>query len=153
MGVQSREKKGEGKRSVCPDPGDWCLKILHSSHEIVALLDDLLEEMQAAGYSNKEMFGVRLALEEALVNAIKHGHHHDPSKSVSFRYQLTAGSLLVEIQDEGPGFCPEDVPDPLAPENWERSSGRGLLLMRTYMTWVRYNDKGTCVTLCKQRAG
>ena len=55
-------------------------------------------------------------------------------------------------EDEGPGFDPHQVPDPLAPENLEKSSGRGLLLMRTYMTWIRYNECGNQVTLCKQRS-
>lgn len=153
MSVQYREKKRENSSVILLDTSRWSCRILHSSHEIVALLDGLVEQMHAAGYSSKEMFGVRLALEEGLVNAIKHGHRHDPSKSVHFRYQLTPASLLVEIQDEGPGFRPQEVPDPLAPENWERPSGRGLLLMRSYMTWVRYNEQGTCVTLCKQHAG
>ncbi|MGH7171747.1 MAG: ATP-binding protein, partial [Gemmataceae bacterium] len=90
------------------------------------------------------------ALEEALVNAIKHGHKFDPSKEVQLRYYLTAECLLAEIEDQGCGFKPEDVPNPFAPENLERPSGRGLLLMQNYMTWVRYNDAGNCVTMCRQ---
>jgi serine/threonine-protein kinase RsbW len=149
----SARRETTGKRPASPEAGGWRREVLHSSQEILPLLDGLLAEMQAAGYSDKEMFGVRLALEEALVNAIKHGHRHDSSKSVTFRYQLTPAQLVVEIQDEGPGFRPEDVPDPLAPESWERPSGRGILLMRSYMTWVCFNEQGTCVTLCKRRAG
>ena len=63
-----------------------------------------------------------------------------------------AQEMLAEVRDQGPGFDPSRVPDPLAVENLEREGGRGLHLMRAYMSWVRYNDTGNCVTLCKRRA-
>ncbi|HTU93531.1 MAG TPA: ATP-binding protein [Gemmataceae bacterium] len=147
------------RKDVCPRQADhcggqnivWRTRTLHTSAEIVPAIDDLLRLLESAGYSDKEMFAIRLALEEALVNAIKHGHKGDTSKEVRLRYHLTAECLLAEIEDQGPGFKPEDVPDPCAPENLERSSGRGLLLMQTYMTWVRFTDAGNCVTMCRQR--
>jgi serine/threonine-protein kinase RsbW len=107
--------------------------------------------MLAKGYADKEIFGVRLALEEAIVNAVKHGNRNDPARSVHLRYRLTSQRVLLEIEDEGNGFDPHQVPDPLAPENLERSGGRGLLLMRTYMNSVRYNRRGNRVTMCKRR--
>jgi serine/threonine-protein kinase RsbW len=119
--------------------------------DIEPLLAALVEEMTAAGYTDKEQFAVRLALDEALVNGIKHGNREDPAKWVSFRYRVTPETVLAEVEDQGPGFDPDHVPDPLAPENLERASGRGLLLMRAYMTWVRHNECGNCVTLCKYR--
>jgi serine/threonine-protein kinase RsbW len=131
----------------------WEHVAIHRSAEVGALLEDVAERLRAAGYSHKEEFGVRLALEEAIVNAIKHGHGGDPTKQVNVRYRVEADRVTVEVEDEGPGFRPEAVPDPLAPENRERDCGRGLLLMRHYMTTVRYNDRGTCVTLCKCRTG
>ena len=129
----------------------WRTRTLHTSQEIIPAIDDILHALEAAGYGEKEMFSIRLALEEALVNAIKHGHHGDPSKEVQLRYHFTAECLLAEIEDQGSGFKMEEVPDPCAPENLERASGRGLLLMKTYMTWVRFNDAGNCVTMCRQR--
>jgi serine/threonine-protein kinase RsbW len=131
----------------------WERVTVRRSAEVVAVLEDVADKLRAAGYSRKEEFGVRLALEEAIVNAIKHGHRGDPSKQVSVRYRVEADRVTVEVEDEGPGFRPEAVPDPLAPENCERDCGRGLLLMRSYMTSVRFNDRGTCVTLCKCRTG
>jgi serine/threonine-protein kinase RsbW len=116
-------------------------------------LDALVAQLQGLGYSDRELFGVRLALEEAMVNALKHGHQGDASKEAVLRYRLTAVSLLAEVEDQGPGFDPEAVPDPLAPENLERPSGRGLLLMRRYMSWVRHNSRGNRVTLCRYRGG
>jgi serine/threonine-protein kinase RsbW len=145
-------------REVCPYQGEdhacpesWRLRTLHSRPEIVPFIEELVQEMERAGFSRKESFAVRLALEEALVNAIKHGHREDTSKEVRVRHHVTETCVLVEVEDQGPGFRPEEVPDPLALENLERSSGRGLLLMRNYMTWVRHNAAGTCVTLCKRR--
>jgi len=148
------------RKDVCPRQSvhcrghniAWRTRTLHTSQEIVPAIDDILRILESAGYGEKELFAIRLALEEALVNAIKHGHQGDPSKEVQLRYHLTAECLLAEIEDQGPGFNPEEVPDPFAPENLERSSGRGLLLMQNYMTWVRFNEAGNCVTMCRQRA-
>jgi serine/threonine-protein kinase RsbW len=134
-----------------PSPESWRRLTLHAPREIAAALDPILADLEIVGFSPKEAFSVRMALEEALVNAIKHGHAGDPAKRVRLRYQLTEVRFLAEIEDEGPGFDPHQSPDPLAPENRERNSGRGLFLIRFYMTWVRYNAAGTCVTLCKQR--
>ena len=59
---------------------------------------------------------------------------------------------MIEVEDEGRGFDPSHVPDPTLPENLERPNGRGLLLMRRSMTWVRYTGRGNRVTLCKRRS-
>lgn len=119
--------------------------------EMAGLINRLLDELQPLGYSEKERFGIRLALEEALVNAVKHGNGQDPTKTVRVRYQCTPQQFLIEICDEGRGFDPEAVPDPLNPDNLERPGGRGVFLMRHYMSWVQYNELGNCVTLCKIR--
>jgi serine/threonine-protein kinase RsbW len=108
--------------------------------------------LTAAGFTERDVFGVRLALEEAIVNALRHGHRGDPTKSVRVRCLVSPDRILAEVEDQGPGFDPEQVPDPLAPENLERPSGRGLFLMRTYMTWIRFNARGNHVTMCKCRS-
>lgn len=105
--------------------------------------------MASLGFSEKDIFGMRLAFEEALVNSVKHGHRYDPTKKVEIRYRVCHEHALVQVEDQGPGFDPAGIPDPTASENWERPCGRGLLLMRFYMTWIRYNERGNCVTLCK----
>lgn len=122
---------------------------LSSTYEVGPLLDEVAVAMSEMGYSTKDAFGVRLALEEALVNAIKHGHGYDPTKIAEFRYSVSPEQVLLEIEDQGNGFDPENVPDPTAPENLERSCGRGLHLMRCYVSWIRYNGRGNHVTLCK----
>src|SRR5947208_16652329 len=95
----------------------------------------------SALFSEREIFGIKLAVEEALVNAIKHGNQMDQGKRVHVTYHLRADRFEVQIIDEGAGFDPDDVPDPTAPENLERPCGRGLLLMRSYMTEVVYHDR------------
>src|SRR5262249_20754547 len=111
-----------------------------------------LGPMEAAGYSSKDVFGMRLVLEEAVVNGLKHGNQFDPVKRVRVRCQVNAERAVVEVEDEGPGFDPSEVPDPLDPETLERPCGRGLLLMRSYTTWMRFNERGNCVTVCKERS-
>ena len=129
----------------------WQLIAIHTLDEMQVLLDRLLTEIRILGLTDKEIFGARLALEEALVNAIKHGNRMDPTKTVHVRYQMSIEQFLIEIRDEGKGFDPEGIPDPLNPENLERPGGRGVFLMRHYMSWVQYNETGNCVTLCKVR--
>ena len=125
---------------------------VRSTAEASPVLDRVAATMAAADYSEKDCFGMRLALEEAVANAVKHGHRGDATKQVRVRYHVSTDCVLAEVQDQGPGFNPADVPDPLAPENLERGCGRGLLLMKSLVTWCRHNRKGNCVTLCKDRS-
>ena len=130
----------------------WQQASLSYLGDVVPTVEAVVAAMAAAGYADKDRFAMRLALEEALVNGLKHGNQGDPARRVSVRYRVGPEQALVEAEDQGPGFNPDDVPDPLAPENLERPGGRGLLLMRAYLTWVRYNDRGNAVTLCKSRS-
>ena len=121
--------------------------------EMSAVINQILDAMARAGFSERDQFGARLSLEEAIVNGIKHGNRDDPRKSVRVDYSVSGEHFTVSVEDEGPGFDPIGVPDPLAPENLERPGGRGVFLMRHYMTSVEYNERGNCVTLCKTRGG
>jgi serine/threonine-protein kinase RsbW len=114
--------------------------------------DEIEQHLRRHQYSDRDIFSIKLALEEALVNAIKHGNQLDKRKKVHIDYLVTAERFDVQIRDEGPGFDPGDVPDPTAVENLERPSGRGLMLMRHYMSEVHYNERGDTVIMCKLRA-
>ncbi len=115
-------------------------------------IQDLIEEaLQASAYSEHDIFSIKLALEEALVNAIKHGNQMDPDKRVFVTYRVTRQRFEVRITDEGQGFNPADVPDPTDPDNIERACGRGLLLMRGFMTEVEYHGRGNVVSMAKTR--
>jgi serine/threonine-protein kinase RsbW len=123
---------------------------LRRGDEVNPLLDQVEAAMTELGYSPRDVIGLRLALEEAIVNGLGHGNGGDPSKQVVVRYLVGPEEVLGEVEDEGPGFDPERVPDPTAPKNLYKPSGRGLLLMRHFTTWVRYHGRGNRVTLCKR---
>ncbi|HEV3258153.1 MAG TPA: ATP-binding protein [Gemmataceae bacterium] len=135
-----------------PQPSDWREEKLHSLADMGPTIEAVTSAMTAHGYPDRDLFAIRLGLEEAIVNAVKHGNECDACKQVRFRHRVEADHVLMEVEDEGRGFDPYAVPDPRDAENLERSCGRGLFLMRAYMTWIRYNASGNCVTLCKRRS-
>ena len=114
--------------------------------------DDVEAALHAAGYGDQDVFYIKLAMEEALVNAIKHGNQLDPAKTVFVSYTVGPDRFDCKIADEGPGFDPGEVPDPTLPENLDRPCGRGLFLIRRFMTAVTYHGKGNVVTMSKVRA-
>ena len=116
-----------------------------------AVQERIVKSLQSLQYHDRDVFGVRLALEEALVNAIKHGNRMDPAKTVRICCQLTTEKIRLEIEDQGPGFSLEEVPDPTADENLERPCGRGIMLMRAFMSLIEYNPRGNRVILEKAR--
>ncbi len=83
---------------------------------------------------------ILMALREALANAIKHGNAQDLDKRVHLEMDVTDHTLTIRIQDEGTGFDPEAVVDPLAPENRFKTSGRGIFYMKTFMDEVRFRQ-------------
>ena len=106
-------------------------------------------QLKQSDYDDKEIFGIRLAFEEAVVNAIKHGNQMDRRKSVQVCYRILADRFEATITDEGPGYNPTDLPDPRAEENIERPSGRGLFLIKHYMTEVVIPPPGNRVAMYK----
>jgi serine/threonine-protein kinase RsbW len=145
--------------TACPRPcaGNDCdtspcrqASLSHTS-EVVPLLEQVEAEMVGRGYSERFCRELRLVLEEALVNGLRHGNRNDPDHRVVLRYRVGVEEVLAEVEDEGEGFDPAAVPDPTDPENLCKPGGRGLLLMRHYTTWLRYHGCGNRVTFCKRR--
>jgi serine/threonine-protein kinase RsbW len=122
-----------------------------SLNEALRVQQELVDAAQARGYSDHAIFAIRLALDEALSNAVRHGNRNDPSKTVTVEYTINEDELRVTIEDEGPGFDPDCLPDPTLDENLERPCGRGVMLIRAYMTEVVFNAKGNRVTMVKQK--
>lgn len=116
-----------------------------------AVQERIVRRLEDLEYPARDVFGVRLALEEALVNAIKHGNRMDPAKVVRIDCRIESEIVRVVIEDQGPGFRPDAVPDPTAEENLERPCGRGIMLMRAFMSLIEYNATGNRVTLEKRR--
>jgi len=125
--------------------------VLSTAGEVQSVVELAVAPMVAHGFSERDIFGMRLALEEAIVNSLKHGNKNDPDKRVVVRTEYNCQEITIEVRDEGKGFDPGSVPDPTAKENLDKASGRGLLLMRFYTTWMRYNRIGNVVTLCKRK--
>ena len=85
----------------------------------------LMSAIERCGYSKEDTFAIKLAFEEAITNAVKHGNRNDRSKRVHISYFVDERRVVIGIADEGPGFQPDCVPDPTADENLERPCGRG----------------------------
>ena len=125
----------------------WIPNNTETAREVQERIIGLMEQN---AWPMRECFGVRLALEEAMVNAIKHGNRMEPDKKVFIACELTADEITVVIEDQGEGFKPEDVPDPTEDENLENPGGRGIMLIRSFMTGVAYNDRGNRLTMIKK---
>lgn len=117
------------------------------------IMEEILDRLEQEHWSSHDVFSVRMALEEALANAIKHGNRLDHQKKVAIVSKLSTSRLWIKVTDEGTGFSPEHVPDCTEAANLERPSGRGIMLMRCYMTRVEYNEAGNVVEMEKERAG
>lgn len=112
------------------------------------LIDRLLDEAEQLGYGNSAIFAVRLAIEEAITNAFEHGHEGlSRDLTVRVEYRVTPECIDIAIEDQGRGFAPERLPDPTLLENLSKPSGRGVMLMKAYMSEVHFNRKGNRVRM------
>ncbi len=109
---------------------------------IVRVCEQILSKLEANGFDNDDIFAVHLALEEAFLNAVKHGNKMDPAKEVKIDYSVGLDRIEISMTDEGEGFEPASVADPRYGEGLYRPGGRGLLLMNSYMDMVTFNEKG-----------
>ena len=113
-----------------------------------AVVSEILREMQ---FDDEAVEQANLAIIEAGTNAILHGNSNDPNKRVYFQFLVGEDKLTVIVKDEGKGFNPNRVPNPLDPENLLNTTGRGIFLMRTLMDEVNYNQNGTEVQMVKYK--
>lgn len=93
------------------------------------------------------------AVREAVANAIRHGNAMDPDKKVKIDFGIEADEVVIRVRDQGPGFDPEDLPDPTTPDNLLRPNGRGIFFMKEFMDHIDYSfepGRGTQVTLRKR---
>ena len=108
------------------------------------------EEVERAGFDADSQFAIKLALEEALINAIKHGNKLDKRKLVQVEWRVSPAAVEITIEDEGPGFDRKKVPNPTDETNLEKLTGRGILLIESYMTDVQWSNGGRRVKLVKK---
>jgi serine/threonine-protein kinase RsbW len=95
------------------------------------------------GFNEEEVMQIAMAVREAAVNAVLHGNAYDPEKKVALEFERTTHDLVITIRDQGKGWDPASIPDPLAPENLLKTSGRGIFLIRSFMDHVEIHPSST----------
>ncbi len=114
------------------------------------ILNYLMRRVEKTGLINPETSNLFIALDEAFVNAVKHGNKFDAAKLVRIIADVSPDEARFTIEDEGDGFNVAEIPDPLDPENLFKTSGRGVLFIYNIMDEVKYNDRGNRLTMVKR---
>lgn len=120
--------------------------------ESVGAVEEAAEKFAAeAGFDEDQRFHIAMAVREAAVNAVMHGNEYDAQRCIDVSFENTGEDFIARIADEGRGFDPDNLPDPLAPDNLLRGTGRGIFLIRSLMDEVRFRSlhPGTELTLVK----
>ncbi len=132
---------------------DEALVLPSTLSTVEAVEAKVMEYAEKAGFDEDTASQLAMVSREAAVNAVLHGNKKDPGKHVKARFTLTREALSIQIADQGGGFDPSDVPDPLSPEGLLKPSGRGIFLMRAIMDEVNFRQlsPGTEITLVKHR--
>lgn len=132
-------------------PNSTQVELPRDRARIDALIERILDLAAEQGFDKGSVFAIRLALEEAITNAFEHGHSNLRDEQVRVEYSVNPAAVDVAVEDRGPGFDPAKLPDPTLEENLAKPSGRGVMLMRAYMTEVRFNSTGNRVRLTYRR--
>lgn len=112
-------------------------------------VDAVLQELERRAWSSKDLFAIQLALEEAIANAVEHGNRRNPTKKVDVSAEIALDRVLLSVRDEGAGFDESTLADPLLDENLETPTGRGLFLIRSFMTNVWRGSNGAEILMEK----
>lgn len=115
-----------------------------------AVLDYLMKRVEKLGVISPERSNLFVALDEAFVNAVKHGNKFDSEKLVRVSCEVSKAEARFTVEDEGEGFDVNTIPDPLDPENLFKTSGRGVLFIYNIMDEVKYNERGNRLTMVKK---
>jgi serine/threonine-protein kinase RsbW len=118
--------------------------------EIRPVQSRILEEVTRRHFGPNSTFAIKLSLEEALINAVKHGNRLDPGKMVRVQATITPEQAEIIVEDEGCGFDRSCVPDPTADENLQKLHGRGIMLMEAYMDEIQWSCKGRRVRMVRR---
>lgn len=114
------------------------------------VLEYLMKRVEKLGVIKPERSNLFVALDEAFVNAVKHGNKYDAKKLVRIAAEVSKQEAKFTIEDEGDGFDVTNIPDPLDPQNLFKTSGRGVLFIYNIMDEVKYNDRGNRLTMVKK---
>lgn len=116
------------------------------------VIGPLLEALEEFRWNADDRFAIRMAVEEALMNAIKHGNESNPDKPVHIVLKFSDTQFYGKISDQGVGFDPDGICDPTAAENVDKPCGRGVMLIKNFVDTVSYNAAGNEVEMTKQRS-
>ncbi|MBT4530818.1 MAG: ATP-binding protein [Phycisphaerae bacterium] len=136
----NKEQPNRDKRTI--------LGVRESFDEVQEMVIQLMEE---AKYTDHDLFSVRVAFEEALANALLHGHLGDEEAEIEVLWCVTKEQVEIQVIDQGRGYDPEAIPDPTATENLTLPSGRGLAMIRAFMSEVSLNERGNHVTMIRHK--
>lgn len=129
-------------------PDRFHAELTRDTPAIQRFASEIVEAAERHGYAKASRFAIRLAFEEAVSNAFKHGHAGlDPALKVIVEAVVSPDSVVMAVQDHGSGFDPDAIEDPTLDENLDKPSGRGLMLIRAYMTEVRFNPSGNRIEM------
>ena len=131
-------------------PEPLTIKLPSVTESVAKLMDQISTMLDHLGLPDNLAFDVKLACEEAIVNAVEHGNQCDSSKMVHLECSVENDVMKVVVRDEGEGFDPAALPDPTEPENILREDGRGVFLIRRLVDEVRFNEKGNEITIIKR---
>src|ERR1700678_2591661 len=128
---------------------DWTWETVNNAEERASRI------AAEAGFDDEEIMKISMAVREAAVNAVLHGNAYDPEKKVKLEFERTGNDLVITIRDQGKGLDLAKIPDPLAPENLLKTSGRGIFLIRSFMDEVQIvpSQTGTAIKLVKHVHG
>ena len=115
--------------------------------------EEILGKLPELGYDDSDIFAVKLSLDEALINAIRHGNQYDRGKQIKVGYRIDDEQVVIAVADQGAGFNPDMLADPTTETNRWKQGGRGIFLIRAYMDEVSFNERGNQIWLIKRMHG
>jgi serine/threonine-protein kinase RsbW len=132
-------------------PINFSIVVKSRPSAVVEVCEQVLSKLETNGFDKDDIFAVHLALEEAFLNAVKHGNKMDPNKEVKIDYSIDLDKIEISLTDEGEGFEPSSVADPRYGEDLYKPGGRGLLLMNSYMDVVKFNERGNSLYMVRYK--
>ncbi len=130
-------------------PSGEPIVIESKSSAIEQVCERILAELHVDDFLKEDAFAVHIGLEEAFLNAIKHGNKNDTERKVTINYSVRPDKVEIFMKDQGEGFDPDSVPDPRCGDNIYKIGGRGLFLIRSYMDLTEFNEQGNCIHMVK----
>ena len=122
--------------------------ILDKAYEVEK---EIISDLERKGYDDNAIFSIRLAMDEALINGLKHGNKNNPNQCLKINYAADDNAVKISVEDEGEGFNYQNLADPTEKDYLRRPHGRGIFLIRKFMNKVEFNKKGNCITFTFQR--